>query len=700
MKKHTDTTVTINKGKSKSKNISESSFAWAHMTIKDIENLPSDYISHKKSLYKEIKNILPEHRTFKNTVLGMEHSDIKTVCHIDGGNTHHSFADHMHEMHLLSNVSSSHDLRVAAQNCEVAVHKGLIDIEFDRGLYTALLEYYHGNYEEEKQGKYIDEHGVKYQKLDAADIRLFEHMLRDYKRMGFDLDDMKFRELKKLLKELTNISSKFRVNINNYNDYILVNDYQLDGCSDRYVESLEQIKDKDNNTLYKIKLDYPESGPYMGDAKCREKRKELADKLAMKGGKVNLKVLEKMVTLRIKISKLLGYNNYVDYKVEDRMAKNSANVLTFVNDLIAGLAPKAKDDLKHLRDFAKSSLGIKKLEYYDYGYAMKELGKMLYSLDNETLRGYFPTDHVLDTMFNMFGKLFGFNVKERNDVDLWHKDAKVYDVISTIDGDKKNKIIANLILDLYPRPNKYGHAAAFDTKYSDTKVVTLLCNFPRPTGNTPSLMSLGEVETIFHEFGHAMHFMLSDTKYKSHNGFHVAWDFVEAPSQIMEEWVMDARVLRILGKHYKTGKRLDDNTIQNIIESKKLMRSYGYMRQLIQTKLDLDIHLGRAGNDYKGYYAKLMKKYFGIEISSKSLFPAGFGHMDGYDSGYYSYLWAEVYAADFFSKFKKDVFSTAVGARYRKEILSVGSSRDEVVSAQRFLGRISTAKAFLDSISK
>jgi thimet oligopeptidase len=272
-------------------------------------------------------------------------------------------------------------------------------------------------------------------------------------------------------------------------------------------------------------------------------------------------------------------------------------------------------------------------------------------------------------------------------------------------------------MDLFPREGKYGHAAMFDvvvpheagykTEEYSAPFSTMVCNFPTPTKKgkkvTPSLLSVGEVETLFHEFGHLLHMTLSRARLESQAGANVAWDFVETPSQIMENWVWNKEVLTRLSRHYETDKPMDDAMIERVIKGKTFQNAYFYTRQLIQGKLDLDLHTGKV-KDARAAYRKMNKLYFNIELPEKeTLFPAGFGHLVGYDAGYYSYLWALVYACDAFEAFKtkgnKNVMTnTEVGMKWRREVLEKGSSEDEMKLIKNFLGRPPSNKAFLKEV--
>lgn len=727
----------------------KNNFSWVRMSIEDMKALPQKYIEYKKRIYSDIKKINPEHRTFQNTVLGILNSD----KYFDSKGMLIDYSDTVHQIGLLSNVHTDANFRNIANQVITEISQKMVDIEYDKGLYIALLEYEMGNYEDECKGLSLDiftseenkknitknkvnsKTGKQTIKLDEIDKKVFIDMLKGYKRMGFDLSEDKQKLLKSKLKELAKVSSGFRKNINDYQDHILCSREELSGCSERFISSLEklEIKNKKGESEYKYKvtLEYPHVGPFLANAENREKRKELTIKNSKKGGKKNLIILKKMVDLRIEIAKILGYKNYIDFKVEDRMAKNSQNVLDFNNRLLEKVKPAGDRDTKELKTYAKK-LGINSLEAWDISYVQNKLKKEKFNIESEELRPYFELQYILNSMFTLAENLFNIKFVKQN-IKTWDDEVIVLEVqdnnteniestenAENVKNEKnvdKKKVLANLVLDLYPRTGKYGHAAAFDTKYEDIKTVTLVCNFPKPNIEHPSLLSLGEVETMYHEFGHALHFMLSETKYTELNGFNVTWDFVEAPSQMFENFIWNAESLKQISKHYKTKKSLDDLTIKNILDSKKFMNGMGTMSQLLNAKLDLDIHNNKVksknGLEYAAYFQNLKKKYLDMSVVKESLFPAGFGHMDGYDSGYYSYMWALIYAQDFYSIFEKSRIEDnkngdnsinvsskqkLTGLKYRKEILGVGSSRDEVLSAKKFLGREMNEKAFLKEL--
>jgi thimet oligopeptidase len=652
-------------------------FAWVKMTPALMKKQADAYIAHKKKVYTEIKKILPENRTYLNTLYALERCD-------------DSFDGFFSKMGLLSEVSPKKEVRDAAHQIATEMSQKLVDIEYDRDLFIALCEYYEGNFLDEKKH------------LRKEDIKLLEETLREYRRMGFDLPTEKQKKLKLLMKKTGKLSIAFRQNINDYQDYILCTKEELTGLSERFISTLP----KDKNGKYIVTLQYPHIGPFMGEAENREKRKELALKNLKKGGVKNLKIIEELVKLRHETATILGYKHHADFRTENRMAKTGKTAEDFQNSLLKTLAPLAKKDVATLQAHAKT-LGIKKIEHYDIGYIATSLKKKNFDLDPETVRAYFPLEHVKSELFSLCETLFGIVIAEYP-IPLWHKDVKMYQINNT-DG----SLVGYFAMDLFPRDGKFGHAAMFDVVVSHedgykteeylAPFSSMVCNFPAPTKKVPSLLSVGEVETLFHEFGHLLHMTLTRARLESQAGANVAWDFVETPSQIMENWVWDKEVMKKLSRHYETGAYMDDAMIDRIIKGKTFQSAYFYTRQLIQGKLDLDLHTGKV-KDARQAYRKMNKFYFNIELPEReTLFPAGFGHLVGYDAGYYSYLWALVYACDAFESFKtkgnKNVMTnTEIGMKWRHEVLEKGSSEDEMKLVKNFLGRMPNQKAFLKEV--
>ncbi len=649
-------------------------FDWHKLTPKQIEKAGIEAVIYKKAVYKKIKEILPEHRTYENTLYALERSE-------------GPHGELLRKAALLGEVSPKEEVRTAVSKTLIEISSQMVDIEYDRDLYISLVEYYEGNFRDEKKN------------LKKEDIKLLEDTIREYRRMGFDLPATAQKRLKVLLKKSSKLGEQFRKNITDYSDYILCTAEELEGVSVRFIESLPK---DEKSGKYMVTLQYPHVGPFMQFAHNREKREELAKKNLQKGGKKNLTIINELVAIRAEISKILGYAHHADFRTENRMAKKGEVAEKFQNDLLKKLIVPAKKDIDEIRAHAKT-LGIETLEHYDVAYVGNSLEKKLYETDPEVIREHFPLSFVMEQMLKHFGKLFGIKFVQK-DIKTWHKDVTVYEV-----QNKDNSLIGYMFFDLFPRTGKYGHAMCVDTAIAHEEgfnsgiftvpITGIVCNFPAPSKKSPSLLSIREVETLFHEFGHGLHMTLSTSRHESQGGSNVAWDFVETPSQIMENWVWNDEMLKKLSSHVKTGKSLSKEMRAKILAGKKFQNAYHFMRQVLFGKIDMDLHMGKI-KDVNEAWRAMVKMYIGIELPQKeTLFAAGFGHLVGYDAGYYSYLWALVYAQDAFSEFEKEGLSNEkVGLRWRKEVLEKGSSEDEMKLITNFLGRKPSDKAFLKEL--
>ena len=658
--------------------LTQKDFDWHKLTPKQIEKIGKEAVEYKKAAYKKIKEILPENRTYENTVYALMESL-------------GDYGDKLGFINLLTEVSTNKDVRDAGRIMLVELSQKSVDIEYDRDLYIAVLEYHEGNFLDEKKS------------LRKEDIKLLDEVLRDYKKMGFDLPEKEQKTLKVLLKKMAKLGNDFDKNINEYEDFILCTKEELEGLSETLIASFPSDK---KTGKYKVTLQYPHYIPFMAFAKNRAKREELANKELQKGGKKNVKILNHLVDLRSKVAKILQYQHHADLRTDDRMAKNAETVVKMQDGLIKKVSVLAKKDMETLQSHAET-LGIPKLGFYDISYVANDLKVKLYDVNPEVVREYFPLENVREQMFALYSTLFGIKIKEEP-MKLWHKDAKLYKVTN-----KDNSLVGYFVLDLFPREGKYGHACAvnlirnkertFKGKEMVTPLSVILCNFATPTKKgkktIPCLLAIREVETLFHEFGHCIHGVLSLAVHGEQSGTSVARDFVETPSQIMENWVWNDVMLKKLSKHYETGKSLPKELREKLLAGRKFQSGYAYMRQLIFTKLDMDMHMGKISNAQQAY-RDLMKTYLYVTLPEKeTLFPAGFGHMNGYDAGYYSYLWALVYAQDAFSLFQEHgLFNKELGMKWRKEVLEKGSSEDELQLIKNFLGRKPSDKAFLKEL--
>lgn len=649
-------------------------FAWIEWGPEEIRRAAEETLEEKTRAYRTVKSILAEKRTFENTVYAIEASN-------------HG-AWRMHAVALLMNVSPRQDVREAAKEAAEMSDKALVDIEYDADLYRAVKEY-------EAQGV----------RLAGPEAKLFRDMLRDYRRMGFDLPEDRRTLLKDNLKRLAELTTRFGKNINDYKDRIFVSKEDLKGLPENYIASLKRNEQGE----YQVTLEYPDSVPFMENAESAEKRKELAEKLARKGGEENMLVAEEILRLRDENARLLGYADHAAFRSEPRMAKNKETVLGFIRGLMDKLSASREKELAELAGLKQRLTGEAeaRVEFYDTAYLSNQLKKEKFAVDDELVREYFPLETVREGMFRIYSVLFSVEFEPIRDVVLWHEDARLYAV-----KDLEGNILSYFVMDLHPREGKYGHAAAFNiisgrqASFSDeTYVPPLAClvtNFPKPGAENPSLLSQSEVETFLHEFGHIMHKTLTEARYLSQAGSATAWDFVEAPSQMLEHWAWSKETLSLLSRHYRTGEPLPDTLLENMLLAKNHMIAFWTMRQLALAFYDMRIHTEppRGREELNRLHREIFEKYLGVRPPETSLFLSGFGHFGGgYDAGYYSYMWAKVYAVDMFTRFEKaGLLDPETGRAYREEILSVGSSREEMDSVRAFLGREPSDEAFLKDI--
>ena len=643
-------------------------FGWTKWRPGDFKEFPDRAITELKKDYAAIKGIKADARTFENTVLALERVGRK-------------YGEKIGFAGFLAEVSPLKEVREAAHKMEEEYSQKIVDVVFDKDIYRALKEY-----------------AAKKEKLKGDKKILFDDMMRGYRRMGFDLPLKKQNTLKKNLKKLSELALSFRKNINDYNDHILITQKEAYGLSERYLSGLK----KDSKERNIITLEYPDYIPFIENSPNDRKRKELIDKYSRKGGVGNLRILERMVALRHANARLLGYKSFAHYVIEERMAKRPETVMAFLHDIERRVGRKArveKEEVLQLkRDLTKNQNAT--YEYYD-GYYSNQLKKAKYSVDNEKIREYFPFERVREGVFATYQKLFGVKFERLRSYPLWHDDVELYAV------KEKGKIISLFAMDLFPREGKYSHAMAvplingrLEKKGYQAPFSVLVCNFSKPRPGVASLLSHDEVETFFHEFGHVMHMVLSKARFESQSGASVAWDFVEAPSQMLENWAWDKEMLKRLSSHYQTGEQLPDDLIQKMLSAKKFMISSFYARQMLLAQYDMAVHLKKSAKALNEIYRRMMKEKIGFSLPKAQLFPAGFGHIGaGYAAGYYSYAWAQSIACDMYTRFEKEgLLNQKTGGDYRKWILEKGSSMEELELVKRFLGRKPNNKAFLKEI--
>lgn len=610
-------------------------------------------------------------RTFENTIMGYERA-------------FDNYGNALGMSGFLSYVSTDKQFRDAANDLQMQISQYMVDVATRRDVYKAIREYTDTN-----------------PRLDPVQAKLVKEMLIGFKNSGMDLNDADLEKFKALNKEKAEYIIKFDKNIQEYKDPLAVTQEQLQGLGEDYIKKLSKTDDG----KYLVTLDYPDYVPFMQNADDEQARKELEFKFNRRGGQENVELLEKTLTLRREIARLLGYKNHAELRLEDRMAKNPKTVMAFLKDLQKKLKPLGKKEDKEMIAYKNSKTGKNSRTLYSWesGYWSNKFRKENLELDSEKIKEYFPSQVVIDGMLDLFGGVFGITF-EPVDIPVWHPDVKAFKIKDKASGE----LVAYFYMDLYPREGKYKHAACFGLVEGEEKqdgtyqipFVAIVANLNKPSGDTPSLLKHSEVETLFHEFGHVLHNALTKAKYSAFSGTSVSWDFVEAPSQMLERWAWDPQVLKKISRHYQTGESLPDDLIKRMIAAKNFGAGGMYLRQDFFAQYDMTLHTADTTPDTTKLYFELTKKIRGLPLTKGTIPQASFGHiMGGYDAGYYGYLWSEVIAEDFFGEFKKnDIFNPETGLKFRREILEKGGTLDEEKMVENFLGRPADNKPFLKSI--
>ncbi len=532
---------------------------------------------------------------------------------------------------------------------------------------------------------------------------------KSFVRNGALLSEDKKERLRAIDAELSITSLKFGENVlaetHNYQLH-LTNEKDLAGLPEGTIEEAKSLAEQEGKEGWIFTLDYPSYIPFMTYADNRELRKELAIASGTKAFKANEFNNEenvlKIVQLRHERANLLGYSTHANFVLEERMAQSPEKVTTFLNDLLAKAKPAADKEFKELSDFAKELDAIETLEKWDGAYYSEKLKQKRFNLDDELLKPYFQLENILDGAYQIANKLYGLFFTEVENIEKYHADVRTFEVT-----DENGDFVAIFYTDFFPRKGKRNGAwmTSFKNQYIKNGVnerphISIVCNFTKPTATKPSLLTFNEVVTLFHEFGHALHGMLANTTYPSLSGTNVYWDFVELPSQIMENWCFEKEALELFAKHYQTGETIPMELVEKIKESANFLEGIATMRQLSFGLLDMAWH-GQAPSaitnlkEFESEQFKTTQQYPDVKENAMS---TSFSHIfqGGYSSGYYSYKWAEVLDADAFDYFKTNgIFNKDIADKFKNNILSKGGSEHPMILYKRFREQEPTPDALL-----
>jgi Zn-dependent oligopeptidase len=657
----------------------------AVLTIPDWEKTPEAVESSMKNAIAKanagLDRIGAQDRgkvTFKSTVVALD--DVTYEA---------SLAANMATIIKETNTNSA--MRTAAENAVKAFQDWAVGVDYRQDVYKAIKAF-------------ADTHP----KLSGEDEKLLKETLRDYRRAGLDLPADQRKEVEDLRKELSKLGTDFDTNIVQSNAPVMFSKADLDGLPESFFAS-PGIKTGDD--VYTVMANVTwQFNTVQENAKKEATRKQLYIVHETLAKDKNVPLLNQMLALRNEIALRLGYKSWDDYQTEVKMAKTGMNAEKYINDLVTGIQPKFDSEIAELQKLkaADTNDPDAKIMVWDWRYYTNQLNKQKYAVDKEALRAYFPFQKVLDGMFNIYQSIFGLKFEKIVAPYKWIDDLQLYLVTDSATGEP----LGMFYLDMFPREGKFNHFAQFDIisgkllpngKYQ-RPTVALLCNFPPATGNTPSLMTHQDVETLFHEFGHALHSIVTRAKYGRFAGTHVPGDFVEAPSQMLQNWVWDKKVLDTFAADYRDpSKKIPAEIVKKLNDAKLANAGVLYRRQFAFASLDLalhDPHPEEMPYDSVGISNPILEKVF-LPIDPSTTFVSYFGHLNGYDAGYYGYAWADAIAADMatvFEKAKDGYLDKQAGMKLRREIYEPGDSRDVNESIEKFLGRKQSIEPFLKKI--
>ncbi len=638
---------------------------------------------------EEIEKIVndPSEPTFENTIVRVDN---------ENGEHYYDLLDRVSNVFsCMLSAETCDELDALAQKMSPILTKHSNDVRLNRRLFDRI--------------KYVYDH---HRELTSEEQMLLDKCYDGFVRSGALLDEEGKEKLRKLTEEASMLSLQFSQNLLKENKAFtlhITDEQQLDGLPETAREAAAQTAKDEGKEGWVFTLDFPSYSPFMTYSTQRDLRRQMYmarnTVCTHDNAENNLEVCKRIVNLRREIAQLLGFNTYADYVLKHRMASNVDNVYHLLNDLVDAYRPSALQEVDAITDAARRVDGeAAEVEPWDFSFYSHKLKMEKYNLDAEMLRPYFELSKVIDGVFGLATRLYGITFKEAKDIPVYHPDVKAYEVY-----DKDGSYLAVLYADFFPRKGKQGGAwmTEFQGQWIDRKGnnvrphVSLVMNFTKPTEEKPALLTLGEVETFLHEFGHSLHGMFANSRFESLSGTNVWWDFVELPSQFMENFAVEKDFLRTFAFHYKTGEPMPDELIARIVASRNFMAAYACMRQVSFGLLDMAYYTRRDAfdEDIIAFEKKAWERAIVTPQLTDTCMTVQFSHImaGGYAAGYYSYKWAEVLDADAFSVFKKEgIFNRETAQRFRDCILSKGGTEHPMTLYKRFRGQEPTIDALLE----
>ena len=653
-------------------------------TLADVEEAFVEGIRRDDELIEKITNN-PEKPTFDNTIIYRE----------DGKEHYYAVLDKVSTAFFnLMSADTNDEMDQLAQKIQPMLTKHANDVRLNPKLFERI--------------KHVHSH---HRRLTPEEKVLLDDAYKGMVRSGALLDDEGKEKLRQLTEEAGMLSLQFSQNLlkeNKAYELHITDEADLDGLPESAREAAAQTAKEQGKEGWVFTLDFPSYNPFMTYSTRRDLRQRMymeKNTVACHGnGEDNREICKRLINLRREIAQLLGYKTYADYVLERRMAGNKRSVYRLLDQLIDAYKPTAIKEVERIEKYARKIEGKNfKMEPWDFGFYSHKLKLEKYNIDAEMLRPYLELNKVIDGVFGLATRLYGITFRENKDIKVYHPDVKAYEVF-----DNDGKYLAVFYADFYPRKGKQGGAwmTEYQGQYIDRKGVnvrphvSVVMNFTKPTDDKPALLTLGEVETFLHEFGHSLHGMLANTRFESLSGTNVRWDFVELPSQFMENYAVEKEFLRTFAFHYQTGEPLPDELIDRIVKSRNYNAAYACMRQVSFGLLDMAYYTLKEpfDEDIMEFEKKAWKRAMVTKQTEGTCMTVQFSHImaGGYSAGYYSYKWAEVLDADAFSVFKRNgIFDRETAQRFRDCILSKGGTEHPMTLYKRFRGGEPTIKALL-----
>lgn len=653
--------------------------------LEDYEEAFMEGINRDNEITAKIIND-PEEPTFENTIIRVDR---------EKGDEYYELLERVSTVFFnMLSANTNDEMDELAQKMSPILTQHANDIMLNEDLF--------------KRVKYVYEH---HRELTPEEQMLLDKQYDGFVRSGALLDKEGKEKLRQLTEEASLLSLQFSQNLLKENKAFklhITDEKQLDGLPETARQAAAMTAKEDGVEGWVFSLDGPSYSPFM----TYSSQRDLREKMFMARNTVcthdnnenNVQICQRLVNLRREVAQLLGYDCFADYVLKHRMASDVEHVYQLFNNLLEAYTPTAIEEVKEVEEIAKEDLGDQEMMPWDFGYYSHKLQMKKYNLDSEMLRPYFQLDKVIDGVFGLANRLYGITFKENKDIAVYHPDVKAYEVF-----DKDGSYLAVFYADFHPRKSKQGGAwmTEYQGQWIDEKGVnnrphvSVVMNLTKPTDEKPALLTLGEVETFLHEFGHSLHGMFANTRFESLSGTNVWWDFVELPSQFMENFAIEKEFLRTFAFHYQTGEPLPDELIERIIHSRNFMAAYSCLRQISFGLLDMAYYTQKE--EFKEDIIPFEKKAWERAQIRKQLpntcMTVQFSHImsGGYAAGYYSYKWAEVLDADAFSVFKKEgIFNQETASRFRENILSKGGTEHPMTLYKRFRGQEPTIDALLE----